>query len=276
MDEMLLSRLVVAFERIADQLAPKGDFVGFRQPSYPATIDVRYDAVTDSCWQEWRGKDNPKVPLPAELVGEIKGVEVVTKSLERFGDVDKLVLHVQADRWYRITSGLLTQSNSHHYNNFTGALLESLSAATDDQLKKVLTLRARKGSTTDAVFADLYDGGSRINRVKGEPIPGEHAQIIDRVNAVLGFTPGRQSQVAEEDTQQPQQTQPIDRDRVLDEIGKHCKALGWSSQEAVNWLQGNFSKQKRADLSDQEAAIALADLQTKVARMTQPSPKMPF
>lgn len=276
MDEALLSRLVIAFERIADQLAPKGDFAGFRQPSYPATIDVRYDAATDSCWQEWRGKDNPKVPLPAELVGEIKGIEVVTKSLERFGDVDKLVLHIQADRWYRITSGLLTQSPSHHYNNFSGALLESLSAATDDQLRKVLTLRARKGSTTDAIFADIYDGGSRINRVKGEPIPGEHIQIIDRVNAVLGFTPGRQSQVAEEDTQQPQQTQSIDRDRILQEISECCKALAWSNREASNWLKGNFSVSTRAELSDEQAAIALADLQNKVARMTQPTSKMPF
>lgn len=183
----LLTSIASSLQRIAAAVEPKEE-LGFGQADTVVTVDCYPLDNSDALWAIYQGPDSPKAPLPNNLRCRLMGAYVSTKETSR-GESQKLRVLVRADRVYSLESGLLTQSNTHHYNNFAGSLLASLEVMTEAQLGETIDIYLRSGDEKNAVFATIYVKGQKAERHRNEPAEGTHNAIINRVNKILGYTP---------------------------------------------------------------------------------------
>lgn len=208
--------------------------LGFSEPpGFGITVDCATHDELGCLWAQYNGEGQQKTPLPARLKCRLIGADIVTIPTKKRGDSIKLCVKVAAgEQQYILTSGLETTSETHYYNNWTGSLLSALQNATDEQLRGVWSIIARKGKEDSVLFAGCYVDGTKVENI-GEPSEGTHLAILDRVNSVLGYT-------ARDKRNKPDE--PPIAPSPAEFIGKvDCSQL-WKDAEALGWTTATFGQ----------------------------------
>ncbi len=150
----LLTRIANALERAYPQ---SEETLGFCEPPVRRKIFVNQTPEPDEnyLWYFWDGAKEQKIPIPQRaLTGKIVAIEVNESQEFKGQQVQKLHLSIDADRPYRIVTGL---------NTFTARslILNTYCAYGLGLLQSPVTIALRRGEET--TFSTFYHQGKSLS-----------------------------------------------------------------------------------------------------------------
>lgn len=150
----LLTRIANALERAYPQ---SQETLGFCEPPVRRKIFINQTPDSDEnyLWYFWDGVKEQKTPiLQGALTGNIVAIEVNDSQEFKGQQVQKLHLSIDADRPYRIVTGL---------NTFTARslILNAYGAYKLGLLQSPVTIALRRGEGT--TFSTFYHGGDSLS-----------------------------------------------------------------------------------------------------------------
>jgi hypothetical protein len=144
-----LQEIASALERISNPR--KETVLGLCNPPLPQYLFIGGD--NDSCWYTL-DKDNRQVPITFNAItGRITNLTLVDRQYKNDTNT-KLDIGIAADKDYVLRTGLGTIASR--------CILLSLWQLPPQSLREVLTIAVKPGTEGKVVFAEVYQGGSRI------------------------------------------------------------------------------------------------------------------
>jgi hypothetical protein len=149
----LLARIAIALERLAPASTEP---LGFCEPPIRKKIFINQSSELDEnyLWYFWDGVKEQKIPiLQGALTGKIVAIEIDESQEFKGQQIQKLHLSIDADRPYKIITGI---------NTFTARslVLNIFAAYGLGILGSPLTIALRKGEGT--TFSSFYQGSELI------------------------------------------------------------------------------------------------------------------
>lgn len=170
-----LTRIANALDRAYPQ---NQENLGFSEPPMRRKIFINQtpEPNEDYLWYFWDGVAEQKIPIPQQaLTGRITAIAIDDSQEFKGQKVEKFHLSIDADRPYRIVTGL---------NTFTARslVLNTYCAYGLGLLKLPITIALRRGEET--TFSTFYQGGERLSVEWDSEVV--LAEYIAHISAELG------------------------------------------------------------------------------------------
>lgn len=210
--------------------------LGFGTVPRPQHIFVAKE--DDSCW--YTLVDDKKILIyERALTGRIIGIEVNKKVETSYGEALKTDLHILADKPYIVRSG----SDSY----FSKGLLLSLDALTVEELSQPLTIAVSPGEKT-IVFCSIYNP---VTYSCVEMSWDGHRELDwDAISQRVSLKVN--SLVRSKPVEPVGGVESVNTDTLIAQSDKYLENLNWTLKQGQEYLQENYGKRSRTQLTPNE------------------------